>query len=94
MPAAMDTPKRGKVGLHDEVAVALLPIGGRVARHRLHVDIVGEQVVAAVRLFMGAVEEILGLEAFADEPTLHVGEADDDRVDLTGAHGILQVFHG
>jgi hypothetical protein len=49
-----DAAQRRKVGLHDEVAVALLPAGGLVARHRLHVDVVGEQVVAAVRLVMGA----------------------------------------
>jgi hypothetical protein len=39
---------------------------------------------------MGAAEEKLGLKALADEPPLHVGEAGDDRVDLAGAHGLLQ----
>ena len=52
-----DAPERRQVGLHDEVAVALFPVGDGVARHRLHVDVVGEQVVAAVRLLVGAVEE-------------------------------------
>ena len=77
--------ERRQVGLHDEIAVALLPVGGRVAGHRLHVDVVGEQIVAAMRLLMGAVEEILRLEALADEAALHVGEADDDGVDLACA---------
>ena len=84
-------PQRRQVGLHDEIAVALLPARRRVARHRLHVDVVGEQIVAAVRLLVGAVEEVLGLEALADQPALHVGEADHDRVDLAGADGLLQL---
>ena len=48
LPAARNAPERRQVGLHDEVAVALLPIGHGVARHRLHIDVVGEQIVAAV----------------------------------------------
>ena len=83
-------PQRGEVRLHDEIAIALFPIGHGVARHRLHIDVVGEQIVAAMRLLMGATEEKLGLEALADEPPLHVGEAGDDRVDLAGTHGLLQ----
>ena len=89
-----NAPERRQVRLHDEVAVALLPIGDGVARHRLHIDVVGEQVVAAVGLLIGAVEEEFGLEAFADEPSLHVGEADHDRVDLAGADGLLQLVQG
>ena len=45
-------------------------------------------------LFIGAVEEKFGLEAFADEPSLHVGEADHDRIDLAGADGFLQLVQG
>ncbi len=86
-----DAPQRRQVGLHDEVAVALVPVGGLVAGHRLHVDVVGEQVVAAVGLLVGAVEEVLGLEALADQPSLHVGKASHDRVDLAGADRLLQL---
>ena len=84
--------QRGQIGLHDEVAVALFPIGDGVARHRLHVDVVGEQIVAAVGFLVGAVEEILGLEALADEASLHVGKAGHDRVDLAGADRLLQLL--
>ena len=79
-----DAPQRREVRLQDEIAVALLPACDRVARHRLHVDVVGEQVVAAVGFLIGAAEEEGGLEALADEPPLHVGEAGDHRVDLAG----------
>ena len=72
------------VGLHDEVAVALLPARRRVARHRLHVDVVGKQVVAAVRLFVRAVDEKFRLEALADEAALHVDHGDDHGVDRAG----------
>ncbi len=85
-------PQRRKVGLHDEIAVALLPVGCGISRHRLHIDVVGEQIIAAVGFLVGAFEEILGLEALTDERALHVGEADHDRVDLAGGHGLLQLF--
>ena len=77
-----------------EIAIALLPIGGGVAGHRLHVDVVGEQIVAAVRLLIRAVEEILGLEALADQRALHVGKADHDGVDLAVGDGLLQLVEG
>src|SRR5262245_46370001 len=89
-----NTPQRGEIRLQDEIAIAFFPIGHCIARHRLHIDVVGEQIVAAMRLLMRASEEILGLEALADESSLHVGEAGDDRVDLAGAHGLLQFFQG
>ena len=78
-------------GFMHEVAVALLPVRDRVAGHRLHVDVVGEQIVAAMRLLVRAFEEVVGLHALADEPALHVGEGDDDRVDLAGARPPPQV---
>ena len=69
--------QRREIGLHDEVAIALLPARRLVAGHRLHIDVVGEQIVAAMRLLIGAVDEELGLEALADQPPLHVGEGRD-----------------
>ena len=80
------------VGLHDEIAVALLPARRRVAGHRLHVDVVGEQVVAAVRLLVRAVDEKFRLEALADEAALHVDHGDDHGVDRAGRDGFLQVI--
>ena len=90
--------QRRHVGLHDEVAVALGPVGGRVAGHRLHIDVVGEQVVAAVRLLPRAVDEELRVEALADQPPLHVGEGDNDGVDLAlldvGFQRVERIGHG
>ena len=87
-----DAPEGRKVRLHDEIAVAFLPACDRVAGHRLHVDVVREQVVAAVGFLIGAVEEKAGLKALTDEPALHVGEAGHNGVDLTGVGSRLQLF--
>ena len=76
--------QRGEVGLHDEIAIAAAPVGRLVAGHRLHVDVVGQQVVAAMRLVDGALEEELGLEALADQPSLHVGKGHEHGVDGAG----------
>ena len=67
--------QRREVGLEDEVAIALVPVGRLVAGHRLHIDIVGEQIVAAMRLLDARRRGKLGLEALADQPPLHVGKA-------------------
>ena len=83
--------QRGEVRLEDEIAVALVPARRRVARHRLHVDVVGQQVVAAVRLLVRAVDEILGLEALADQPPLHVDHRHQHRVDAAGLHRRLEL---
>ena len=40
---------------------------------------------------MGTVEKILGLHALADQAPLHVGEANDHRVDLAPADTVLYV---
>jgi hypothetical protein len=84
-----DRPERPHVRLHDEIAVALRPVRRRVAGHRLHVDIVGHQVVAGMRLV--GVEEELRLEALADQPPLHVDKADEDGVDRPRCGGFLQL---
>ena len=83
--------QRGEVGLQDEIAVALVPARRRVARHRLHVDVVGEQVVAGVRLGVRAVDEILGLEALADEAALHVDHGHQHGIDGAGRDLRLQL---
>src|SRR3546814_4962415 len=48
----------------------------------LHVNVVGQQVIAAVGFFMGTVEEELDLEAFADQSALHIDQAGEHGVDL------------
>ena len=86
--------QRRQVGLHDEIAIALLPACRLVAGHRLHIDVVGEQIVAAMRLVVRGCDEILGLEALADQPALHVDERGDDGVDLARGDGLLQLVEG
>ena len=73
--------QRRQVGLKDEVAIALFPACGLVAGHRFHIHVVGEEVVAAMRLIDRAFEEELGLEALADQPSLHVWKAAEHGVD-------------
>ncbi|MCY1527420.1 hypothetical protein D9M68_624880 [compost metagenome] len=79
-----------QVGLEHEVAVSLAPARRGVARHRLHVDVVGQQVIAAMRLLEGAVDEEFRLEAFADQSPLHVHHAGQHRVDLAAGNGLLE----
>ena len=67
--------QRGEVEVEHEVAVAALPRGHRVAVDGVHVDVDGEQVVAA----LGAVVEHSSrknwrVEPLALQPALHVGE--------------------
>ena len=78
-----DPPQRGEIGSQDEVAVALLPARDPVARDRLHLHVVGEQVVAALDAVLADVllDEELAVQALAHHPALHVGERDDHRVD-------------
>ena len=78
-----DPPERGEIGLHAEVAVAPLPARNRVPRHRIHLHLEREQVVAALDAVAGVelVEEELAVQALPHQPTLHVGEGDDDSVD-------------
>ena len=88
-------PAQGReVRLEHEVAVALLPVGQGVAGHRLHVDVVGQQVVAAVGLAVGLLGEVLRLEALADQAAEHVDHADQHGVDLAAGDGLLQFVEG
>ncbi|MNF73957.1 hypothetical protein D3C84_559770 [compost metagenome] len=83
-------PQGGHVGLEHEIAVALAPAGRGVTRHRFHVDVVGQQVIAAVGFFMAAVDEKLDLEALADQASLHVDHADQYGIDFAGSRGALE----
>ena len=78
-----DAPERRHVGVEDEVAVAGLPRGHLEPLHRHHVDVDGEQVVAALRAVRrDLVAEEGRVEALALEPSLHVGHDEQDGVDL------------
>ena len=84
--------QRRHVGLEREVAIALIPARGGVAGHGLHVDVVGEQIAAGMRLRVCGLEEVLGVKALADELARHIGKGDDDSVDLSGRNRGPQCF--
>ena len=79
-----------QVGFEREVAIALVPARRGIAGHRFHVDVVGEQVVAAVGFVVRAVQKELGLEALADQTALHVDHAGQHRVDAAVGDGALE----
>ena len=92
-----DEPERVEVGVHREVAVAPLPGGHLVALDGVHLDVDGEQVVAS----LGAVrrhfiEEMPRGQAFALKPALHVGDGEQDGVDLAPVDALLEFLerHG
>ena len=89
-----NSPQRRQVRLHDEIAVALVPARRLVAGHRLHIDVVGQQIVAAVRLLVGAFHEVFGLEPLADQPALHVDHGDEHGIDGARADCCLQLREG
>ena len=67
---------------NSHVAVAALPRADGVAVDGVHVDVDGQQVVAALGAVLEhGVEEELGVDPLALQPALHVGEGDDDGVD-------------
>src|SRR5690606_19657536 len=82
----------GKIRLQDEIAIALGPACRLVARHRLHIDVVGQQVVAAMRLVISGFDEEGGEEALADEPPLHIHGGYQHGVDLICRHCTLQLI--
>ncbi len=84
--------QRGEIGLDDEIAIALLPIGRRIAGHRFHVDIVGEQVIAAMGFIHGGLEKEGGEEALADQPPLHVGKGHEHGIDPAGRNIFPKLF--
>ncbi len=86
--------ERLHVGLQREVTVAALPGGRLVARHRLHIDVKRQQIIAGMRLLMGAVAEEGRVKALAREPPLEIGEAGDDGVDLAGFGDGFQLVEG
>ena len=77
------------------VAVAALPGADGVAVDGVHVDVDGEQVVAALgAVLQHRVEEELRVDPLALQPSLHVGEGDDDGVDVAVADLGAQLLDG
>lgn len=82
-----------QVGAHGEVAVAALPGGHGVPVDGVHVRVDGEEVVAALGAVLeDLVEEEPGGEPLALETPLHVGEGQDDSVDLTARDVSVQLL--
>ena len=80
-------------GLGDPVAVAGLPVHQREALGRAHLHVRAQEVGAEVRAVVDdAGEERLGLDALADQAALHVGDGDDERVDLAAPHLPLELL--
>ena len=76
----------------DPVAVAGLPVHQGEAFGRVHLHVRTQEVRAEVGAVADhAIQERLALDALADEPALHVGDRDDDRVDLPVADHLLQL---
>ena len=87
--------QRVEVGLEHEVAVAALPARHLVAADGVHVDVDREQVVAA----LGAVaddrlQEPRGGQALALQAALHVGQGQQDGVDVACRDLGLQLVEG
>ena len=78
-----EQPQRRPVGHELHVAVAALPRRDGVAPDGVHVDVDREQVVAALGAVLERdVEEVAPVQPLALQPSLHVGERHDDRVDV------------
>lgn len=87
--------QRAQVGVHGEVAVSPLPGGHLVPVDRVHLGVDGEEVVAALRtVFEDLVEKEARGEPLALEPALHVGEGQDDGVDLAARDEGVQLLDG
>ena len=87
-----DQPQGAHVRPHHHVAVAGAPARHRVPVDGVHIDVYGQQVVAALGAVGGDLfDEQPGRHPLAGQPALHVGEGDDHRVDLPGGHQVLQL---
>jgi hypothetical protein len=74
-----------------DVAITLLPTGKAVARHRLHLHVASQQVVAQVDAMLDdLVHKERASDAFAQQSPIHVGESGDDRLDFFPSNKLLQ----
>ena len=90
-PPARHAAQRVEVGHEHHVAVAALPRGHRIALDGAHLDVDGEQVVAALgSVLEHLAEEVRGGQALALQASLHVGHREQDRVDLAAGDRLLE----
>ena len=83
-----------QVGLHDVVAITRFPGCGLIALRRRHLQIGGEQIVAAMGFLPRALDKMLGVKPLAGKPPLHVDDTGKDRVDLAGSGRGFQFVKG
>jgi hypothetical protein len=86
-----DAPQRPEVRLDDEIAIALRPGRRLEARHRLHLHVDGQEIVAGVPFLVHRLEEVASGHPLADQPALHIGERGHHRVDLAARHQGLEL---
>ncbi len=68
------------IGLAMQVAVALLPTGEAIARHRVHLHIGSQQIIAGVHTTADDfIQEKVPRDALANQPSVHIREGSDDR---------------
>src|SRR5580700_3997335 len=81
-----NAPHRVEVGNHREIAVAALPARDLVPGDRIHLHLEREQVVAPFDrvLVLHLLNEEVRLHTLTHQASLHVGERDDDGVDVPG----------
>ena len=85
-------PQRGQIGAHHHIPVAGVPTGHPIALDGVHLGIHGQQIVTALGAVLGdLLGEQSGRHPFSGQPALHVGERDDDGVDLIGRHQPIQL---
>ena len=83
----------GEIGPEFEIAETRFPIGDLEAFQRVHLEVDGEQIIAAVRAVLGnRIQEQLGAKAFAHEAAKRVGDGDDYGVNLSGANLLRELF--
>src|SRR5215210_702552 len=82
-----NTPEGLHVRLEDEVAVAALPGGHRVALHGVHLHVHGEQVVAALGVVLDHLVEKVGRrQTLALQASLHIRHREEDGVYSSGLY--------
>ena len=80
----------GQIRLHHIVAIAARPAGRGIAFDRVHFKVRCQQIVAAMGLVIGAVDEVARVEALAHQAALHVDDTGQNRVDRTFLNGLFQ----
>ncbi len=87
-----DPSQRGEVGANAEVAVAAIPGGNLEARHRLHLHIHRQQIIADVHLVDDVVEKEMPGHPLANQAALHISHAHEHGVDLAVGDELAEGF--